>query len=346
MATRQDISVAVIGCGYWGPNLVRNFGKSNRCRQVSYCDANPGRLAEMRKTFPGMAGTSDYREVLEDEAVDAVAIATPVSTHYRLAQQALLNEKHVFIEKPLTASVDEAERLCALASETGRVLMVGHTFLYSPAVRKVKELITEGSLGAILHMHSQRLNFGRFQTDVSALWSLAPHDVSIANYLMDSVPIEVTASGGSFLTEGMEDCAYLTLTYAQGQVSHIHVSRLDPCKVRNLTIAGSNMTIVYDDTFSHGKVRVYGRKVSLGMANVVQDIPAPAYAGPDFHAPIVDSTEPLELECRHFIECVLDGRRPLTDGYNGLETVRVLEAAERSLAQRGAPVPISSLVPV
>lgn len=346
MQRKNSVVIGVIGCGYWGPNLIRNFLKTRGVEGVVCCDANVGRLEAVRQLFPQAAATTSYDAVLTDPKVAAVAIATPASTHPTLVQQALLSGKHVFVEKPLAFTVAQCETLIALAASRGLQLMVGHTFLYSPALRKLHEMCSGGMLGAICHMSSQRLSFGRFQVDISALWSLAPHDVSIVNYLMGTSPVEVTASGGSFLTENIHDVVYMTLTYPQGGVAHIHVSWLDPCKVRKLTVAGTHGMAIYDDAATDGKVKVYSRSGSLN-GNGHRGLLGPG-AGPmpeaEVYVPEISGEEPLALECRHFIESIESGNRPLTDGTNGLETVRVLEAAQASLEQHGAPVQVATPV--
>ena len=334
----ERVGVAVVGYGYWGPNLLRNFAQLAEKCKVLCCDKDPERLAKARRYYPDIETSSSYQEVLERQDIDAVVIATPARTHANLVREALLHDKHVMVEKPLAMSTADSEELTALAEQRGRVLMVGHTFLYNPALLKVKELSTPDYLGDLFYLYSHRVNLGIVQSDINALWSIAPHDVSIALYLVGDLPLQVTAQGASYLSSGIEDVVFLTMTFPNGVVGHIHVSWIDPSKTRRLTVVGSKKMIIYDDLADEGKVKVYDKAVSK-----VKGQDNPSYG--EFHyrlhsgdilAPRVQMSEPLANECAHFLECVATGQTPLTDGRNGIEVVSVLEAAQRSLENNGA----------
>lgn len=336
---KERVSVAVVGYGYWGPNLLRNFAQlSETCDLVLCCDQNPERLAKAKRLYPDLQTSTSFQEVLDRKDIDAVAIATPARTHAKLVREALQHDKHVMVEKPLAMTTAESVELTELAEQRNRTLMVGHTFLYNPALLKVKELCTPDYLGDLFYLYSHRVNLGIVQSDINALWSIAPHDVSIALYLVGDLPVQVTAQGASYLSAGIEDVVFLTMTFPNGVVGHIHVSWIDPSKTRKLTVVGSKKMITYDDLADEGKVKVYDKAVSK-----VKGQDNPSYG--EFHyrlhsgdilAPRVQMSEPLANECGHFIDCVLNGCAPVTDGHNGVEVVSVLEAAQRSLENNGA----------
>ncbi|MBI4202796.1 MAG: Gfo/Idh/MocA family oxidoreductase [Chloroflexi bacterium] len=342
------INVAVVGYGYWGPNLVRNFFQLDSCNLVLCCDLDPQRLALAKKLYPTAGMTTSFQEVLESKEVDAIAIATPVRSHFSLVSQALQSGKHVLVEKPLAANSNEAQQLVRLADAQGRVLMVGHTFLYNPALHKVKDLCRQDYLGDMLYLYSHRVNLGRIQTDINALWSIAPHDISIALHLVGEFPYEVSAHGASYLTKGLEDVVFLTLFFPSGIIGHIHVSWIDPSKVRKVTVVGSQRMIVYDDVADEGKVKVYDKgvwKIPDDKAPQFGEFHYRLHSG-DIFEPKIDMVEPLAIECAHFIECIREGKRPITDGVNGLEVVQVLEAANTSLERHGAPVKVGGQLAV
>ncbi len=331
---RTPVRVALVGCGYWGPNLARNFHQLPDAQLVACCDVNQQALEKMRQLYPGIRTTADFEAICRDEEIDAVAIATPARTHFGLAKAALQYGKHVLVEKPLTLSVHEAEELIALAEARERILMVGHVFQYNPAVRYIKQLIDEGALGDLYYLYSTRVNLGRVQSDINALWSIAPHDISILLYLLESDPEWVSARGATYLTDGIEDVVFIDMGFPRGILAHVHVSWLDPSKVRRMTIVGSKQMVVYDDVADEGKVRLYEkgvyRKDEPGFGEFQYRVHSGAIT-----IPRLELVEPLRLECQHFIECVQTGDRPETDGMNGLRVVRVLEAAQASLQQKG-----------
>jgi predicted dehydrogenase len=326
--------------------LVRNFAAAEGCQLLAVCDLDPARLATVRRSYPAIRTTECFAELLEDPRLAGIALATPVDTHYPLARQALEAGKGVFVEKPLARSVPECEELIRLAGERDLVLMVGHTFEYNAAVRWVDERIERRELGEIYYIYSQRLNLGVVRRDVNAMWNLAPHDVAIALRWLKQMPAAVNARGYTYLQEGIEDVVYLNLEFADGVAVHIHVSWLDPGKVRRITVVGSKKMVVYDDVSTEAKIQVFDKGIdrqhiggSLGEFDSFGKFQLIQRAG-DVLIPRLDFAEPLRLECGHFVECLAHRRRPLTDGENGLRVVRVLEAASRSLAQGGASVPL------
>jgi len=333
---REEVRVALVGCGYWGPNLARNFHQLPDCKLIACCDLDEGKLARMQALYPGVRTATDYATLLSWSDIEAVAIATPVRTHYQFAREALLAGKHTFVEKPLTMSSPEAEELIALAQKRDLVLMVGHVFEYNPAVLKIKELVSEGEIGDLYYIYSHRVNLGRVQADINALWSIAPHDVSIMLYLLGTMPIEVSAKGARYLSDDVEDVVLVTMTFPNDVLGHVHASWLDPSKVRRMTIVGSHKMIVYDDVADEGKIKVYEKGVYRKTGDAYGEFQYKVHAG-DIYIPRIEMIEPLRLECEHFIECVRTGQRPRTDGENGRRVVRVLEAAQRSLEKGGLP---------
>jgi len=334
------INVALIGYGYWGPNLARNFHSLPECRLIACCDINEERLKEAQRLYPGLKITTDFRDLLKDDEVDAVAIATPVGLHYSIAREALLHGKHVLVEKPMTTSVEEARDLVELANRQGKVLMAGHTFEYNPAVLKMKELISRGEIGAIYYIHSTRVNLGRVQKDLNALWSIAPHDISILLFLLEVMPQEVSARGATYLNSVVEDVVFIHLVFPHNVIAHVHVSWLDPCKVRKMTVVGSKKMIVYDDVDSEAKIRIYDKGVfKIGNSELFGEFQYKVHSG-DIHIPRIDLSEPLRNECQHFIHCIREGKKPLSDGESGLRVVKVLEAAQKSLKSQGTPVKV------
>lgn len=325
------LNIGVIGCGYWGPNLIRNFNIANRSRVTVCSDLDPARLTHMRELYPHLSTTQDYREILADDAIGAVAIATPVSTHYKLAMDALRARKHVFVEKPLAQSSEQAIEMSAAASERGRVLMVGHTFVYTAAVNKIRELIRDGHLGDILYINSTRVNLGVFQPDINVIWDLAPHDISIMNYILDARPERISAHGQSYIRPGIEDVAFLDLEYPKRVIANIHVSWLDPCKIRRTTVVGTKKMLVYDDVSSLEKIRVYDKGVDMPPHYDSFGEFKLSYRFGDILTPRLDEAEPLKVECRHFVECIESNAKPRSNGDDGLGVVRVLEAASESM---------------
>lgn len=330
------IGVAVVGYGYWGPNLVRNLADASDARLVAVCDQRPERLALVQSRNPGVKVTGSFDEILRDPEIHAVAIATPVSTHFRLAMSALMAGKHVFVEKPIASSAEEAERLVEEAERRGLVLAVDHTFIHTGAVRKMRELVQEG-LGDIYYYDSVRVNLGLFQHDVSVVWDLAVHDLSILDYVLPVRPVAVSATGVSHVAGEPENIAYLTLHFPGNLIAHIHVNWLAPVKVRRTLIGGSKRMIVYDDLEPSEKIKVYDKGITLGKQADGQSIyqALVGYRTGDMWAPHLEVSEALGVELREFIGCIVSGGTPTADGHAGLRVVRILEAATLSLAQRG-----------
>lgn len=330
-----DLRVGVIGAGYWGPNLVRNFSEAPGANVVAVADLDPARLATIRKRFPAVRTTTDHRELMADPDIDAVCVVTPISTHRPLALEALEAGKHVFVEKPLAGTAGDAEAIVRAAERAGRVLMVGHTFVYNPAVTAVRGLIERGDLGKVLYIDSQRVNLGLHQFDFNVLWDLGPHDVSISLYWLDEEPEWIQCTGGCYVQETIEDVVFLTMGFPSGALSHAHLSWLAPSKLRTMVVIGSQKMAVYDDVQAVERVKVYDQGVEALEGEELRR----AYRAGDIHSPRVPVTEALQVEVRHFIECIRDGRRPLSDGEAGLRVVRVLEAGMRSLRAGGRRVP-------
>ena len=334
------IHIAVVGCGYWGPNLVRNFSTLSGTRLRMLCDRRRDRLDHFRKLYPQIEISTDVNAAVEDPSIHAVAIATPVHTHHRLAKASLLAGKHTFIEKPMAASVKECEELVRIASDKGLRLMVGHTFLYSPAIRKIKEIVDSGGIGKLLYMSARRLNLGLFQKDINVVWDLAPHDISIIQYITGEAPVAVNCQGGCNVTRGVEDVSNLTLYFSGGEVATIHSSWLDPKKVRDMAIVGSRKMVHYDDIEPLQKIKIYDQRVEVPPHYDTFAEFQYSYHYGDMHAPHLVQEEPLKVECAHFVDCIRTGKTPLSDGRQGLDVVRVLDAASRSLKQHGARVDV------
>lgn len=336
-------NVAVVGLGYWGPNLVRNLASLKDVRVTTLCDVNEKRAEEIRARFcPAADVESDPHKVAADPRVEAVVIATPITSHFELGSLFLAAGKHVFIEKPLARTVKECEALIELAERHGSVLMVGHVFEYNAAVRRVKDYLDDGELGRLFYMYSQRVNLGRIQHDVNALWSFAPHDVSVMNYWLGCEPVSVAARGFSYLSDGVEDVVFVTLSYPEGVGAHLHLGWLDPHKARLMTLVGSKKMLVYDDLSIIGRIQIYDRGIEglheyLESPDSFAEFQFQLRTG-DVSIPTLKFDEPLQTECRHFVECVRTGGRPISDGQDGLKVVRVLEAAQKSLDQGGQTV--------
>jgi len=321
--------VGVIGCGYWGPNLVRNLLANRKCDGITVCDADPRNLERAVERFPQLRVVSTVEGLLDDRDIDAVLIATPVSTHYALARACIETGRHTFVEKPLTASVAEAEELVDLAERNSVALMVGHTFEFSPPVVKIKEIIESGALGDIYYVSAIRVNLGIHQKDVSVVWDLAPHDLSMLFYWLDEAPSAVAMMGGAYVRPGISDVAFVNLQFASGTIANLQVSWLSPSKLRQTTIVGSQKMLIYDDTNAMERVKVFDRGVEFLEPSTFNEYTL-TYRTGDIVSPAIPTTEPLQLEIDHFLECALTGTRPRTDGLSGLRVVRVLEAIERS----------------
>lgn len=334
------IGIAVVGYGYWGPNLVRNFAQVEGAAVVAVCDFSQARLDAVSKIYPTVRTYTDVGSMLEDDAVAAVVVATPVSTHYAVALAALRAGKHILVEKPFTATVAEAEALVAEAAERKLVAMVDHTFVYTSAVRKIDELVRDGSLGRLQYYDSVRVNLGLFQHDVSVLWDLAVHDLSIMDFIVGRSPVAVAATGMAHVPGEPANMAYLTCWFEDDLLAHFHVNWLAPVKVRQTMVCGTEKMIVYDDIEMSEKIKVYDKGLIFdegGQAVLQRHV---GYRTGDMWAPRIDNVEALLIEAGHFVECIRDGSTPRTDGEAGLRVVRILEAATTSLEHRGQPVDI------
>lgn len=337
------IGIGVIGYGYWGPNLVRNFADAPSATLAAISDTRAERLSAAHRRYPSARLSEHYSELLADPAVDAVAIATPVSSHFQLAMEALESNKHVLVEKPLASTSEQALRLIEEAEKRNRVLMVDHTFVYTGAVRKIRDLVNAGALGEVYYYDSVRVNLGLFQHDVNVIWDLAVHDLSIMDFVLPGKPVAVSATGISHIAGQPENIAYITLFFANNKIAHLHVNWLAPVKVRRTLIGGSDKMIVYDDIEPSEKVRVYdkGVTVSAGHEEVYELLVS--YRSGDMWAPKLDQTEGLQTETRHFIDCIEHSKHAETDGLSGLRVVRILEAAEKSMVARGQLVELPTL---
>ena len=328
------IGVAVIGCGYWGPNVVRNLNALPGAEARVLCDVDPARLEPLRRRYPAARATTDYRDALADPRVDAVAICTPVASHFEIAEAALRAGRHVLVEKPLADTARHAERLVLLAEQERRVLQVDHTFVYNPAVQRIRSIIGSGELGELLYVDCVRINLGLFQSDVNVLWDLAPHDLSVVCSLVDRAPRWISAVGAAHLGR-FESQAYLTVKYDDSLLAHLHVNWLAPVKIRSTLIGGSKRMIVYDALAPSEKIRIYDKGVVLGNDRGLRDRARVDYRIGDMFAPYIDKAEPLARVCEDFVRAIETGEPPLTDGRAGLEVVRLLEAAQASLDRGG-----------
>jgi len=342
------IGIGIIGYGYWGPNLVRNFFETPDCTVVSVSDLSRDRLAKIGPRYPTVETTTDYRDLLRDPRVDAVVVATPVSTHFKLGMEALQAGKHVLIEKPMTCDATEAQRLVDEADLRKRVLAVDHTFVYTPAVRKIHDLVTKGDLGDIYYYDSVRVNLGLFQHDVNVIWDLAVHDLAIMDYLLPVQPVAVSATGIGHVPGEPENMAYVTLHFDSNVMAHLHVNWLSPVKVRKTLIGGSRKMVSYDDLEPSEKIRVYDKGITLKDAAVGDGNGNGKYAmlvgyrSGDLWAPQIALTEALSIEARHFVDCISNNQKPIADGHSGLRVVRMLEAATQSMRASGRLIEFSS----
>jgi predicted dehydrogenase len=338
----SPITIGVIGCGYWGPNLLRNFAENERAALRWMCDVDTRRLESLGRRYPSARTTADCARLFDDPELDVVVVATPVSTHYDFARQALQAGKHVLVEKPFTASVREAEELIELAERKGLALMVDHTFIYTGAVRRIKEMVAGGELGDLLYFDSTRINLGLFQRDINVVWDLAPHDLAIMDYLLDRRPLSLTATGSCHVERGIENIAYVMLRFPDEFIAHFHFNWLSPVKIRRTLIAGSKKMVVYDDIEPTEKVRVYDKGVLVTRAEEADKEAAyqtlVSYRTGDVWVPKLDSTEALHYVCDEFLGAIAEKRRPLTDGHSGLRVVRLLEAAQQSISQQGRAI--------
>jgi len=327
---------AVIGYGYWGPNIVRNFNLQDESRVSLVCDQRPEALAKVTKAYPEMEVTSDPLQVLRSPNIDIVAVVTPVWTHFELAKAALENGKHVFVEKPFTATSEQAEELIELAERKNLKIMVDHTFLFTGAVRKIKQLIDAGELGDLYYYDTTRVNLGLFQHDVNVIWDLAPHDLSIMDYLLSNKPEAIVATGQVHIN-GVEDVAFITVYYSNKLIAHVNVNWLSPVKVRTTLVGGCKKMVMWNDLESDEKIKLYDRGVHTSTREGVYDLLV-SYRSGDVWMPQIENTEALKLELGYFNECILEDKTPINDGHAGRRIVKMLEAANESLRTRGSEV--------
>ena len=337
------LRMGVIGCGYWGPNLIRNFHHNPQVELVAMADLDPERLQRVGGMYPTVKRTTDHRDITGDSSLDAVVVATPVSTHFPLGMAVLESGKHLFLEKPMAASADECRRLNDAADARGLQIMVGHTFLFSPAVRKIGSLIGEGDLGDVYYVSITRVNLGIFQKDVNVVWDLAPHDVAMLNHLFGATAQVVSATGRCYVQKdkGIEDVAFLTLEYPGHQIAHVHVSWLDPNKIRKATFVGSRKMLVYDDVDPTEKIKVYDKGVEIQPHyDNFGEFQLTLRSG-DIFMPRVDMVEPLKIQAQHFVDVLLGDTECISSGRHGLEVVEVLEKTCLSIKDDGHPVEVA-----
>lgn len=338
--TQEPLNIGVVGCGYWGPNLIRNFNALQETNVRYVCDRDETRLQHMQRLYPSVTTTQEYQDLLDDPDLDAIAVATPVHLHYQLASQALEKGKHTFIEKPMASSVDECLKLLDLAEKNKRTLMTGHTFVYTAEVNKIKDILDSGELGDLLYISTRRLNLGLFQKDINVAWDLAPHDLSIILYLLDAAPDTVNCQGKSHVAEGIEDVTNMSLSFPGGAFATVMSSWLDPKKVREMIIVGDKKMLVYDDIETQEKIKIYDKRVEVPPHYDTFAEFRFSYHYGDIYSPHLQQVEPLRTECAHFAECVQSGAMPRSSGHDGLKVVEILEASSRSLAQQGAAIPL------
>jgi predicted dehydrogenase len=330
------IRIGVIGYGYWGPNVVRNLRGLDGCRVSAVCDHSPAALQRIKTAHPDLPVTTQSSELLESPDIDAIAVVTPVGAHFKLAKAALENGKHVFVEKPFTSTVQQAEELIELAERKNLKIMVDHTFLFTGAVRKIRELIDDGVLGSLYYYDSTRVNLGLFQHDVSVVWDLAPHDLSIMSFLIPEEPEAVIATGQAHLN-GHVDVAFLTVYFPGNTIAHINVNWLSPVKVRTTLIGGEKKMLVWNDLEADEKIKIYDRGVQMSTGQGLYELMV-SYRSGDMWSPRIEQAEALRVELGYFIDSIVENRTPINDGIAGLRVVKLLEAADRSLAQRGRAV--------
>jgi predicted dehydrogenase len=333
------IRIGVIGYGYWGPNIVRNFHAHECSEVVLVCDQNPKCLERLKKAHPSIPFTTDANEVIKSPNIDLVAVVTPVWTHFELAKAALENGKHIFVEKPFTCSVLQAEELIELADRKNLKIMVDHTFLFTGAVRKIRQLVDEGALGDLYYYDSLRVNLGLFQHDVNVIWDLAPHDLSIMDHVIQAKPEAVVATGERHLN-GVEDVAFITVYFPKHIIAHVNVNWLSPVKVRTTLLGGEKKMLVWNDLEADEKIKVYDKGVSMSTNPSSLHRLLVSYRSGDMWSPQVEAVEALRAETAYFLQCVNENKTPFNDGVAGLRVVRILEAADRSVRNRGEAVPL------
>jgi len=343
MKPTKKINLAVVGCGYWGPNLIRNLGSIPECHVKIACDRDQERLAHVRQLYPGIKTTTDYEVLINDTEIDAICIATPVWTHFELAKKSLEAGKHTFVEKPMASNVSQCRELVELADRNMLILMTGHTFIYSAPVRKIKKIVMCGDIGELLYISSQRMNLGLFQKDINTAWDLAPHDISIILYIMETHVTAVNCQGEANINTGIEDVTNMSLKFSNGGFATIQNSWLDPNKVRRMTFVGSKRMILYDDNEPLEKIKIYDKRVEVPPHYDTFAEFHYAYHYGDMYVPYLKQVEPLKVECKHFLDCIITGQEPNSSGLDGMHVVEVLEAASESLKREGARVEISEI---
>jgi len=327
------LHVGIIGYGYWGPNIVRNFNSIDGVRVTAVCDMRQEALSQVRKRYPGIAASTDFDDILTSPDIDAIGVITPVSTHFELARKGLQNGKHVFVEKPFTATVAQAEELIELAARKNLKIMVDHTFLFTGAVRKIKQLMDDGTLGKIYYYDSMRVNLGLFQHDVNVIWDLAPHDLSIMDYLLEEKPVAVVATGENHFTP-LEYVAYITVYFPNNVIAHFNVNWLSPVKIRTTLVGGEKKMLVWNDLEPDEKIKVYDKGVQVENKEGVYNLLV-SYRSGDMWAPKVEQQEALKAEAEYFCDCIINDGTPFNDGHAGLRIVKMLEAANQSVRKRG-----------
>lgn len=335
------VNIAVVGCGYWGPNLVRNFSSISECKMKKVCDTDVERLTYIKRLYSEVETVSEFEQVVGAPEIDAVAVATPVRFHFEMAMKSLQAGKHTFIEKPMASSVAECKELIEIAEKKNLILMVGHTFVYSTPVRKIKEIVDSGELGRIQYISARRLNLGLLQKDINVAWDLAPHDISIILYIMNETPVSVNCQGKAHVNPDIEDVTSMTLNFARDGLATIQSSWLDPNKVREITFVGNKKMLVYNDVEPIEKIKIYDKRVDIPSHYDTFAEFQYAYHYGDMHSPYLKLVEPLKVECQHFLDCIRTGRKAQSSGIEGIRIIQILEAASHSLQNGGAEVKLS-----
>lgn len=335
------VNIAVVGCGYWGPNLVRNFSSISECKMKKVCDTDVERLTYIKRLYSEVETVSEFEQVVGAPEIDAVAVATPVRFHFEMAMKSLQAGKHTFIEKPMASSVAECKELIEIAEKKNLILMVGHTFVYSTPVRKIKEIVDSGELGRIQYISARRLNLGLLQKDINVAWDLAPHDISIILYIMNETPVSVNCQGKAHVNPDIEDVTSMTLNFAREGLATIQSSWLDPNKVREITFVGNKKMLVYNDVEPIEKIKIYDKRVDIPSHYDTFAEFQYAYHYGDMYSPYLKLVEPLKVECQHFLDCIRTGRKAQSSGIEGIRIIQILEAASQSLQNGGAEVKLS-----
>jgi len=331
------MKMGIIGYGYWGPNIVRNFMQTQKVEVTCVCDLNNEALKQAKIHYPQLTYTNDYLEIINAPQIDAVAIVTPVFTHYKLAKEALTNNKHIFIEKPFTSTVQQAEELIELAEKKGLIIMIDHTFLFTGAVTKIKELINIGALGELYYYDSTRVNLGLFQHDVNVIWDLAPHDFSIMNYIIEEKPKAIAAHGTSHFKKDLEDIAYITVYFSNNLIAHFNVNWISPVKLRSTFIGGNKKMLIWNDLEFDEKIKIYDKGLDLNTKEGIYEHLV-SYRSGNMFSPKVEHKEALKVEAEYFTECIYKGTKPFNNGHTGLEIVKMLCACNYSLQNNGMMV--------